>query len=55
MNELTYEHDLYTDEDADRPEVICDRNGQVVLGLCKKCGRAECELDQPCTPRGEAE
>jgi len=37
-------HDLYTDADKDRPEVICDSNGQVVLGLCKKCGKGECEL-----------
>jgi hypothetical protein len=42
------DHDLYTDEDKDRPEIICDRNGQVVLGMCKRCGRAESQLDQPC-------
>lgn len=37
-------HDLYTDADKDRPDVICDRNGQVVLGLCKRCGKGEAEL-----------
>lgn len=42
------EHDLYTDADADRPGIICDRNGQVVLGLCKRCGRAEAQLVEPC-------
>lgn len=37
-------HDLYTDADKDRPDVICDSNGQVVLGLCKRCGKGEAEL-----------
>lgn len=48
-------HDLYTDADKDRPSVICDSNGQVVLDLCKRCNRGESELtDHPeCTPRGE--
>jgi hypothetical protein len=41
-------HDLYTDADKDRPDVICDSNGQVVLGLCKRCGRGEAELETPC-------
>lgn len=45
------EHDLYETNDPDRPDVICDRNGEVVLGLCKKCGRAEIELAEPCTSR----
>jgi len=38
------DHDLYTDADKHRPEQICDRNGQVVLSLCKRCGAAEYEL-----------
>lgn len=46
---VTSEHRLYTTSDADRPREICDRNGEVVLGLCKVCGRAEAELDKPCT------
>ena len=47
-------HDLYKDGDADAPDSIKDRNGQVVLGLCRKCGRAESELSEPCSPRPEA-
>ena len=43
-------HDLYTDADSNRPDAICDRNGQVALGLCKKCGKGESELAEPCTP-----
>lgn len=42
------EHELYTNEDTDRPEIICDRNGDVVLSLCKHCGRAENQLHEPC-------
>lgn len=45
-------HDLYTDADQDRPEIICDSTGQVVLGMCKVCGRAEAELDGPCPGDG---
>jgi len=42
-------HDLYTTKDADRPLAICDSNGEVVLSLCKRCGRGEAELwDEPC-------
>lgn len=44
-------HDLYTTADADRPKAICDSNGEVVLGQCKKCGRGEIELTEPCVPR----
>lgn len=42
-------HDLYKDGDEDIPDVICDSNGQVVLGLCKVCNRAEVDLEQPCS------
>ena len=38
-------HILYETADKDRPEQICDRNGEVVLGLCKVCGKAEIELE----------
>ena len=41
-------HVLYTDADADRPKEICDQNGSVVLDLCKRCGRGESELSEPC-------
>lgn len=37
-------HDCYTDADKDRPDVICDSNGQVVLGFCKRCRAGESEL-----------
>lgn len=43
------EHDLYKTGDSDAPDVIKDRNGEVVLGLCKRCGKAEAELSEPCT------
>lgn len=41
-------HELWQTTDADRPTAICDRNGEVVLGLCMRCGKAEAELTQPC-------
>ncbi len=44
-------HDLYKTGDVDLPPQILDRNGEVVLGLCKRCGRAEVELDESCVPR----
>lgn len=44
----THNHDTYTNADADRPDVICDSNGEVVLDLCKNCGLGEAELlDNP--------
>jgi hypothetical protein len=44
-------HDLFKTGDADAPDVIKDRNGDVVLGLCRVCGQAECELDITCPGR----
>lgn len=41
-------HDLYKTGDADAPDVIKDRNGEVVLGLCRRCNKGEVELDGPC-------
>lgn len=41
-------HVLFETGDADAPEIIKDRNGEVVLGLCKICGKGEAELEQPC-------
>ena len=41
-------HVLYKDGDSYIPESIKDRNGQVVLGLCKKCGKGEADLAGPC-------
>lgn len=42
------DHVLFETHDNDAPDTIKDRNGEVVLGLCKKCGRAEVELTEPC-------
>jgi hypothetical protein len=42
------QHDLYKTGDADAPEAIKDRNSEVVLGLCRRCGRGEVELSEPC-------
>lgn len=42
-------HDCYVTGDESAPDVIKDENGEVVLDLCKKCGRGEIELDEPCT------
>ena len=43
-------HDLFTNSDSDIPTEICDRNGEVVLALCKRCGCAEIELSKGCKP-----
>lgn len=52
-------HNLYRTGDADKPDQICDRNGEVVLACCRVCGLAEIELDQmpdcPGIRRGGAE
>lgn len=42
------EHDLYRDGDVPLPPAILDTNGQVVLGLCRRCGRGESDLTEPC-------
>ncbi len=41
-------HDLYKKGDRGVPEQILDRNGDVVLDCCKRCGKAEIELAEPC-------
>jgi predicted HAD superfamily Cof-like phosphohydrolase len=41
-------HHLFENGDDHVPDAIKDRNGSVVLGLCKACNAAEIELDQPC-------
>lgn len=40
------EHILFETGDPDAPDCIKDRNGEVVLGLCKECGRGEVELQE---------
>ena len=48
---LGIKHDLYITGDKDAPETIKDRNGEVVLQLCKVCSKAESELrNSKCTP-----
>jgi predicted HAD superfamily Cof-like phosphohydrolase len=42
-------HILWTSIDPERPRIICNMNGDVVLSQCKLCGRAERELDEPCS------
>jgi len=44
-------HPLWETGEVGVPSAILDRNGEVVLGLCKVCGRGECELDEPCSPK----
>jgi hypothetical protein len=39
-------HVLYKTEDADAPAAIKDRNGDVVLALCRNCGRGEIQLEE---------
>lgn len=41
-------HDLYKTGDVDAPAVIKDENGEVVLGLCRRCNKGEIELSEPC-------
>ncbi|MCR4301607.1 MAG: hypothetical protein NUV51_08345 [Sulfuricaulis sp.] len=54
-NEMPAQHDLYKTGDDDAPLQIKDRNGDVVLGLCRRCGRGEIELDQPCGKQADAQ
>lgn len=51
---LGHEHDLYKTGDPNIPAGICDRNGEVVLGMCRRCGRAEVELSESCAPKEPA-
>lgn len=45
------DHLLYETSDPDAPDCIKDSNGEVVLGLCRRCNRGEIELDGPCQPK----
>lgn len=49
------EHDLYKTGDLDAPHQIKDRNNEVVLRLCRRCGRAESWLTHPCEVVSEKE
>jgi hypothetical protein len=46
--EMSAEHNLYMTEDQGVPEAIVDRNGIVVLDLCKVCGGAEAAMPTEC-------
>jgi NTP pyrophosphatase (non-canonical NTP hydrolase) len=48
VNEIFSQHDLYKTGDPDAPNYILDRNGEVVLGQCRRCGLVEAELVGPC-------
>ena len=43
-------HVLWKTGEVGVPSAILDRNGEVVLGLCKICGKGECDLVEPCKP-----
>lgn len=45
------QHQLYETGDTDAPDILKDRNGAVVLRMCRACGRAEASLDEPCSSR----
>jgi hypothetical protein len=46
-------HECYVDRDKNIPESILDRNGQVVLSVCKICGKGEADLNEECTPKNK--
>lgn len=41
-------HDYYDTGDPDAPDAVKDRNGEVVLLLCRKCNKGEAELGLYC-------
>lgn len=42
------EHDLIKTGDSDAMPAICDANGEVVLGYCRRCKQAEGDLEAVC-------
>lgn len=42
------QHEFWQKGDEGCPEAILDRNGDVVLGLCKVCNQGEAELEDFC-------
>src|SRR5262249_36837730 len=46
-----FDHDIYEDGDADAPDRVKDRNGDVVLHVCRRCGKTQVELYGACTPK----
>jgi hypothetical protein len=51
----THQHDLYKTGDADTPDCLLDRNGEVVLKMCRRCGLGEASLCVPCLPADQPE
>ena len=41
-------HQLWAKGEPGLPEAVTDRNGDVVLGMCRVCGQAEAELEDAC-------
>lgn len=37
-------HEYYDDDDTNIPDALLDINGEVVLAMCKHCGKAEGDL-----------
>lgn len=54
LNEKEPEHVLYETGDADAPDAIKDRNGDVVLALCRNCGKGEIDLHGSCRNQKES-
>lgn len=54
LNEKEPEHVLYETGDADAPNAIKDRNGDVVLALCRNCDKSEIDLHGPCRNQKES-
>lgn len=44
------DHNLFKTGDSDAPPYILDRNGEVVLDMCRRCRKGEIELQEPCEP-----
>jgi hypothetical protein len=47
------QHVFYKDKDRDAPQPILDRNGKVVLALCRVCGQGEATLESVCPGKKE--
>lgn len=48
IGKVTRIHDLYRNGDLDIPLPIKDINGDVMLAVCRICGKMEDDLSEPC-------
>lgn len=48
LAEAINSHRLYKDGDEDAPDEIKDRNGSIVLQMCRDCGAYEADLEDYC-------